>query len=380
MRRILLISRNFPPLVGGMERLNFHLAEGLARDGELMLIAPEGAASHAPSGAEVLEVPLAPLSLFLLRAAGAALHAARRFHPDVTLAGSGLTAPIAWMAARTCGGVSAAYAHGLDLTAPHPVYRLFWPPALRRVEGIIANSRATARLARNLGIDERRIHLVHPGVTLPSVLPGAEQNLSWRRAHGVPPDAPLLLSVGRLTERKGLKEFVLNVLPRVAARYPKVQLRVIGGAPQHSLYARAQTPEDILAAAKAAGVEDRIHFQGWIIDETLSAWFSAADLHVFPVRELPGDPEGFGMVAIEAAACGLPTVAYATGGVPDAVMEGVSGRLVSPGDDAAFADALCALLARPPDRENLRAFAARFAWPQFQLAIWKALESLSAKT
>ena len=87
---------------------------------------------------------------------------------------------------------------------------------------------------------------------------------------------------------------------------------------------------------------------------------------MFPVREIPGDPEGFGMVAVEAAAHGLPTIAFATGGVTDAVAEGQSGRLVAPGDYAGFADAvLGALIEREPLRMRSVDFARQFAWPKF---------------
>src|SRR3546814_12930756 len=65
--------------------------------------------------------------------------------------------------------------------------------------------------------------------------------------------------------------------------------------------------------------------------------YKAASAHIFPVREIPGDPEGFGMVAVEAAAHGVPTIAFATGGIVDAVAEGESGRLIRPGDYGAFA-------------------------------------------
>ena len=97
---LLLITRNFPPLWGGMERLNWHLADELAKHHAVHVIAPQGAAAKAPSGVAVTEVPLRPLWRFLLAAAHAARREARRLQPDVVLAGSGLTAPLALLAAR----------------------------------------------------------------------------------------------------------------------------------------------------------------------------------------------------------------------------------------------------------------------------------------
>lgn len=370
--RVLLLTRNFPPLWGGMERLNWHLAEELSRRFAVRVIAPKGAARHAPRGVAVHEVPLAPLSRFVLAAALAGWRQARAFRPDVVLAGSGLTAPLALLAARACGARTAAYVHGLDVVVPHPVYRALWLPALRRIDRVIANSAPTAQLARNAGVDAARIGIVHPGVTIPEPDPAARAR--FRQRWGLPEHAPVLLSVGRLTARKGLREFVQEVLPTVACARPDVVLVIVGDAPKQALYAQAQTPESIFAAARDAGVAPNVRWLGPLFGPDLADANFGADLHVFPVRDLPGDPEGFGMVAIEAAAHGLPTVAYATGGVVDAVREGQSGCLVIPGDAAGFAHAVLATLASPPIPEACRAYAQRFAWGEFGHKVMGELE------
>lgn len=361
--RLLLVTRNFPPLWGGMERLNWHMAEELAKTFDVRVIGPTGAAAHAPAGVIVHEAPLNPLPRFLWQAARLAREEARVWHPDVVLAGSGLAAPLALLAARTCNARSAVYVHGLDLTVPHPVYRLLWRPTLRRMQTVIANSHATAKLAERIGIAPNRIRIHHPGVAIPTPDPQARQR--FRAAHGIGPDVPLLLSVGRLTARKGLLEFVRDVLPHIAAHRPEVVLAIVGDAPANALYAQAQPPQAIQAAAAAAGVGDKLRFLGKRFGQELSDAYFAADVHVFPVRELPNDPEGFGMVAVEAAAHGLPTVAYATGGVVDAVADGQSGRLVGPEDGRAFARATLDVLAGSISPETCRAFAQRFAWPRF---------------
>jgi phosphatidylinositol alpha-1,6-mannosyltransferase len=185
-----------------------------------------------------------------------------------------------------------------------------------------------------------------------------------------------LLSVGRLSARKGLREFVEHALSRIVAAQPDAMLLIVGDAPNNALHAQAQSPDCIRAAAANAGVSANLRFLGKISDDELAAVYRAADVHVFPVREIPGDPEGFGMVAVEAAAHSLPTVAFATGGVVDAVAEGESGRLVAPGDYSAFADAVLRTL---PDREAMRdgciAFAKHFAWPKFGAQIAAQLRS-----
>ncbi len=364
--RVLLVTRNFPPLWGGMERLNWHMADELSREYAVTVVGPAGAAAQAPDNVTVIEVPLRPLWRFLLLASWRSLRAARRSRPSVVLAGSGLTAPMAWLAARFSGARCGAYVHGLDVIATHPVYRLVWRPFLRRMDRIIANSRHTAGLARSAGVDPARIEIVHPGVTLPTLDPQARAR--FRARHGLG-EVPLLLSVGRLTARKGLAEFVAGVLPRIVAQRPDVHLVIVGDAPVDALYAQTQTPASIQAAANAAGVGKHLHFLGARFGAELAEAFAGSDLHVFPVRALHNDPEGFGMVAVEAAAHGLPTVAYATGGVTDAVAEGESGALLAPGDDAGFAAATLRLLAQPIPPERGRRFAERFAWPWFGAAM-----------
>lgn len=357
-----------------MERLNWHMAEELAKVADVRVVGPEGSAALAPAGVDVREAPLQPLWKFLLRACALACHEGRRWCPDIVLAGSGLTAPLARAAALACNARSAVYVHGLDITVKHAVYRALWLPAIRRADRVIANSRATAELCRNIGVDPARIGIVHPGVDMPSPSANTESRSSPSTHAGTAVfharlnlgDRPLLLSVGRLSARKGMREFVTHALPRIVAAQPGVMLLVVGDAPNQALHAQAQTPACIQAAADAVGVGSCVRFLGKISDKELDEIYRCADVHVFPVRAIPDDPEGFGMVAVEAAAHGLSTVAFATGGVVDAVAEGVSGHLVSPNDYSGFADAVVRILeARDALRASSIAFARRFAWPSF---------------
>lgn len=373
-QRILFITRNLPPLLGGMERLNWHIAQQLSHESEVHVVGPEGAAQLAPAGVNVQEVGLNPLPGFLLKAAYRSLVLAWRTRPVIVLAGSGLTAPLAWLASRLTGGKGAVYLHGLDIGLQHLVYRALWLPAIRHVDVVIANSRATRALAISAGVDRSRIVVVNPGVD--DVSANLDSTVSDQvRAKFKLGDGPVLLSVGRLTVRKGMREFVATVLPSVAAAIPNVRLLIVGEVPKQSLLTATQSRESIELAAMAAGVAEHICFAGPVRDRLLlDDIYRSAAVHVFPVQQIAGDPEGFGMVAIEAAAHGLPTVAYATGGIVDAVEDGASGHLVPPGDSVALLEAIMHVLNDPGSmRESCRSFAKKFAWPRFGEAIRHAL-------
>lgn len=372
--RILHVTRNLPPLVGGMERLNWHIADELSHRADMHVIGPKGALSLKPGGVAMTEAPLRPLWRFLLASTRHAVTMARRFRPDIVLAGSGLTAPAALLAARACKARSAVYVHGLDLVAKHPIYRALWLPTIRRMDVVIANSRPTADQALALGVRRERLYLVHPGVQLPDAARSSDALEAFRLHHGLG-DAKLLLSIGRLTTRKGLREFVQQALPAIVQQAPDALLVVIGDTPTDSLHADVQTRQSIQSIADAAGVGEHLRFLGLVDDSTLACAYESASAHVFPVRSLPGDPEGFGMVAIEAAAHGLPTVAFASGGVIDAVAEGQSGCLISQEDYAAFAESVLQVLADGKDtwKPRAAAFAGNFAWPAFGQRMANAL-------
>lgn len=376
----LFITRNFPPLRGGMERHNFHLLQALGEHWQVSLCGPDGASAEAVGAAEVREAPLRPVVRFLLRTMQHSIRSCLARRPSFVLAGSGLSAPMAWIAARLFGAKAITCVHGLDLVAPSRLYRWLWLPFIRRCDLVIANSRHTALLAESCGVSVARIEVLHPGVEVPSPLPqhwipaaveSGSDPCQGKRAEIFPgdyPGRPVLLSVGRLTERKGLVPFVSVALPLLVERIPEVLFVVVGSEASDALHrtGSGSMQRVIETAASAAGVADHIRFMGACDDCTLANLFMRADVHVFPVLESPSDVEGFGMVAIEAAAHGLPTVAFRVGGVPDAVADGISGSLVAPGNYEGLVAAVVHWLGESRDtREACIAFATRFAWPRF---------------
>lgn len=374
----LLVTRNFPPLLGGMEKVNQQLLAALAATRRTALCGPAGCADHVPPQTEVRQSAVKPLALFLVVTLWHAVALAWRRRPQWVIAGSGLTAPIAWLAARITGGRVAVYLHGLDIVAPSWLYQRLWLPFIRCCDLVLVNSTHTSGLAKQRGVRPDVTHVLHPGCELPTL--DAESADCFREKHKFG-QRPLLLSVGRLTQRKGLVEFVTSALPAIVAAEPDVLLAVIGEEASDALHVRAGSErERILAAARAAGTAKNIRFLGRCDEATLAAAYQASDVHVFPVLDLPGDVEGFGMVALEAAAHGLRTVAFAVGGVPDAVQDGRTGTLVEPRNYAAFSGAALVQLAQARRDAAIiacREFAADKAWPAFDQRLRSLLTAAS---
>lgn len=314
MKRLLLVTRNLPPLVGGMERLVWHVVEALRNEYRVHVVGPVGCAKHLPEDVAATEIPVRPLAWFLFRVGLAALWQGLSFRPTLVFAGSGLTAPFAWMAARLNRCRCAVYLHGLDIEARNPVYRTIWPQFLRRFDLVFVNSRFSRGLAQGIGINEERIRVLHPGVSLPDLSAAKEKRLAFRERYGLG-DAPVMLSVGRITARKGLDVFVRHILPDVLQKCPQARLVVIGDEARNALLKGQEVVTGIHQELASQGLTEAALFLGEHNqdDPIITEAYFAADVHIFPVQQRPHDNEGFGMVAIEAAAHGLPTVAIVLG-------------------------------------------------------------------
>jgi phosphatidylinositol alpha-1,6-mannosyltransferase len=372
--RILLVTRNLPPLLGGMERLNSRMAMGLHDWADVRVIGPMGCAAHLPDDIATVEVPVRPLWRFLFRSLMAGVRQALTFRPDLVIAGSGLAAPVARAAALASRARTAVYVHGLDVVARQVLYRTFWLPAIRACDVVVANSRNTRELAVERGVEADRIQIVNPGTDVPPLDGEARQRFRQRHDLG---ERPVLLSVGRLTGRKGLAEFVQNALPSILQARPDTLLVVIGGDAADALHQSGVSGRRHLdAVAARAGIAGSLRWLGICDDAALADAYQGADVHVFPVREVPGDVEGFGMVAIEAAVHGLPTVAFRVGGVPDAVIDGLTGALVAPDDHREFSLQTLRWLGGGDDaRGRCRSSALRFSWDRFNRQVAAVLRS-----
>lgn len=376
---ILVVTRNLPPLVGGMERLLSHVVEDLASGFRVAVIGPAGCGDSLVPDVRSFEIAVRPLWKFLVLSLWRALAMTCKARPQLFFAGSGLMAPITWLVARLSGGRCVVYLHGLDVIAPSAIYRRLWLPTIRRHDLCIVNSRYSRLLALSAGVPEAALSILNPGVAMVVGNPGAVQAL--KRKLGIE-DKKMLLYVGRLTPRKGLLEFVERALPQLVKEDAAIRLVVIGEEAVDAI--SGSTPgylSRVKAVAERLALVGSIHYIGVCSDQILSTAYDAADVLVFPVIDQPGDAEGFGMVALEAAAHGTPTVAFEVGGVPDAVCDGVSGILVKSGNYDEFVRAVLRVIGSRDDAwvtERCRAFAADFRWEIFGLRLRKMIADLAS--
>jgi phosphatidylinositol alpha-1,6-mannosyltransferase len=347
-----------------MERLALESVRALAQEWPVEIVGPHDPDAPLPDGCVVSGVAYGSAAGFLLSGWRRARRVKRDSSPSLAVGGSGLAAPLVVAASQRSITRTMCFVHGLDLVVTHPVYRNLCLPALRTMDVVIANSRNTARLAERVGIERRRIEVLNPGVAIDRV---AEPALILQRFPEMR-GRRVLLSVGRLLPRKGIVRFVSDVLPGVLARHPDVLLVVAGDAAPDALTGASGEVRRLADAIDRLGIAHNVMFTGRLEDEELDSLYAVANLLVFPVRDLPGDVEGFGMVALEAAANGLPTVAFNAGGVADAVADGVSGTLVDSGDNPGMVKVIDDYLqgdVAGVDAETCRRFASDFAWPRY---------------
>jgi D-inositol-3-phosphate glycosyltransferase len=219
---------------------------------------------------------------------------------------------------------------------------------------LIVNTEDEARQLVSLHhADPDRIDVVHPGVDLRTFTPG--DRVAARAALGLSADQPVVAFVGRIQPLKAP-----DVLLRAAALIPAraagpVRVLIAGGASGTGLAA----PDSLIRLADDLGIADRVTFLPPQSREQLVDVYRAADLVA-----VPSYSESFGLVAVEAQACGTPVVAAAVGGLPVAVADGRSGRLVDSHDPQRWADAIGAVL--DSDLAALRRgaveHAAQFSW------------------
>jgi phosphatidyl-myo-inositol dimannoside synthase len=350
-----LVTRKHPPSVGGMQQLSYHLVTELAHLRPVQVLAWGRGQWGLP--------------WFMLQAFARLLPALAFGRVSVLHLGDPVLAALA-VVPRWFGVPVAVTVHGLDIEHPSRLYQLylrlfFWG----RLQAYVCISRHVRELMLARGADSAQVLVIPVGIGEPAA-PVADPALQARLADA----GPVLLVLGRLVERKGLPWFLHAVAPRFFARHPQARLLVAGDGPLRA------TLESAIAAS---GLQPQVWLLG-AVDEPRKSWLlSRCDLVLMPNIGVPGDAEGFGLVALEAArAARWPLVADLEG-LRDAVTDDCNGQRLPPGDADAWLAALETACADPDalrgKGELARDFVlARFTWPAMAAKYERLLATLEA--
>ncbi len=207
---------------------------------------------------------------------------------------------------------------------------------LQEAEFITANSQFTKKELLNLAIPEAKVEVIYPCPNIRQRTNNQEQIQAIRQEFNLQ-DKKVLLTVGRLVKRKG-QEKVIQALLTLLKKFPELIYLIVGDGLEGS---------NLKAQVLKLGLKNKVLFLENIDDEQLPLYYQLADLFVMPTVDLAGDVEGFGIVYLEAALFGLPSVAGKNGGVMEAVIDGQTGLLVEPNNQDDLIKKISRLLTDP---------------------------------
>jgi phosphatidylinositol alpha-1,6-mannosyltransferase len=306
--------------LGGMQRVGMQLLSHLEEKENLNIIPLVAEGSW-----ETVEMRTL---LFLARLLVELPPLVKEHDVDAILFSSMVTASVAPALRPHVNAAMIAINHGQDVTMPNSMYQRYIPKVFETLDGVISVSSATRQACLSRGLSAGK------GTVLPNgyeddwldLLPPKEKALKdLRNKLNIDADRKIILTVGRQVKRKGHAWFIQQVLPKLKK---PVDFLVIGYGPQH---------ETISKLAHTNTSDSKVHILGRCSDEFLYTAYSAADLFVMPNIPVTGDMEGFGIVMLEAALAGTPTVASALEGIKDVIENGKNGYLIEPLNAEEFA-------------------------------------------
>ena len=343
--RVALLSSEFAPTYG-WARYGLEMAAALRAQGvEVIALAQTGAPAPPQAAydayASILPTLVPRARGFLPRTLLAVPRVWRAVqHCDLVHVIAEPYAPMAALAAGKRPLVVTAHGTYVPQTVKHPRFGALYRWAYRRAHLIAVSAYTKGRVLAALPeLDEARIAVVHNGVHYAYF----QQPAPAPQKHG-----PTVLTVGGVKPRKGTHVLV-EAFAHVRQRVPEAHLVIVGA---HGGGSYAQQVQERVSAL---GLENAVHFTGVISEEALRGWYQHADVFTLPSLNVGEQFEGFGLVFLEAGACGLPVVGAAGSGVAEAVRDGETGLLVPQNDAEALAEALVRLLTNEALRARLGA-------------------------
>jgi phosphatidylinositol alpha-1,6-mannosyltransferase len=269
-----------------------------------------------------------------------ATHAGRGGRIDLVICGHLYLLPAAWLMARLRGARLALIIHGLDAWTPSG--KILANLLVRHVDSFISVSRYSAeRFTRWSKVSMDRAFILPNCVDLDRFQPQPrDMNLVAR--YGLQ-SSKVLMTMGRLAAEERYKGFdeVINLMPKLLERFPTLKYLIVGDGPDRPR---------LEAKAAVLGLSESVVFAGYIPESEKVAHYNLADAYV-----MPSMGEGFGIVLIEAAACGVPVIGSRADGSREALLDGRLGRLVDPRNPQQLLEEVTAILKSGSSRQRIEA-------------------------
>lgn len=345
---VLFITRTFPPAKGGMERLADDLQRALQPHTNMQVLAWGGSKKLLPFVLPWFFVR----SLWILLTKQ--IDVIQSFDGVISI----MCVPLKYLFRKPIYTT----VHGLDVTFPNNLYQRLIVWSLQHADRIVCLSRATEDEVLKRGIDPTKVTIIPLGITDDLYM---KNKLTARKgAQKLVPEltenSQILLSVGRLVERKGVQWFIAKVLPAVVKAHPNAVLVVIGDGPM-----RGAIEKEI----RIRRLQDHVVLLGKASDSTVQLFYNAADCFVMPNVKVQGDMEGFGRVLLEAALCELPIVASNLEGIADAITDSKNGKLLPPNHPKDFIAQLQIVLDNPAQARKQGEQARRYTWAKYNWTV-----------
>jgi phosphatidylinositol alpha-1,6-mannosyltransferase len=367
MARVLLVTNDFPPRRGGIQSYLHELVGQLVQssdDHTLTVYAPkwkgceEFDAQATATGYQVVRHP----TTLMLPVPGVDDRMRRLIaENDIQTVWFGAAAPLALLAPRAS---SAGARRVIASTHGHEVGWSMLPvarTALRRIgdgtDSVTYVSRYTrGRFASAFG-PHAALEYVPPGVDTDRFAPDPGARAEMRSRYGLG-DRPVIVCLSRLVPRKG-QDMLIRALPAIRSRVDGATLVIVGGGPYL---------ERLHRLAGEEGVTEHVIFTGGVPGAELPAHHAMADVFAMPCRTRGAglDVEGLGIVYLEASATGIPVVAGNSGGAPETVQDGETGRVVDGNNVDEIATAVSEILADPQWAAQMGAAGRRWAVDNWQ--------------
>ncbi len=261
--------------------------------------------------------------------------------------------------------------HALDVIYPNIIYQLIIPKCLKRFDMIICVSNETLNECIKRGIDPAKCVVIPNGIVkFHPVEQLDNKKILGNLIHGEVNNKKIILSVGRLIERKGFHYFLKDIFPKLKNKYPDILYIIVGSG---------KLKNEIKFLINQLGLKNDVYLLENVDDLLLNSLYQISDIFVMPNVPVKGDMEGFGIVALEASSAALPVVASNIEGIKDAIIDNKNGFLIDPYDHKKYIEVLFDLLKNDKKRVDFGTHAMKIStemynWEKISMKYFEVFE------